>query len=199
MTIKTTKIRRAWNNKLRGINDLMYWLYDTGVLNKLNSTFTQYYRFYNDGDTPRGVLRKYGISSYDRKKVEEYLEIYLNEFISSILKKYCGKYDKTAFLVWRKNKAIEAVAWRVESGYDVERLDVIKDEEIKGAIRELERRRHSLRSMVKVQNPEFESYIVRYIVENGKNETEDDRDEIAVIESRQKRLADRIRNLKEGE
>ena len=48
---------RAWNNKLKSIDDLMSWMYDKDILNKGEKSdkdriFRQYYRYYNDGDFP---------------------------------------------------------------------------------------------------------------------------------------------------
>jgi len=198
---QNTKVQRAWNNRLSGINNLLYWMYATDVLNKgekakKDSIFRQYYRFYNDGDTPRGVLRKYGISAYNTKVVANRLEQYLEDFVCSILDKYKGKYDKTAYLEFRRNMRIEHVASRIEYGYAPENTDVIKDEALVQEIEAFITRRDAFREKLVSQNPKFESYTTSYIIENGGNFSEDDLDESAIIESRKDRLVKKILDQK---
>ena len=118
--------RRAWNGDLKNIDNLMSWLYDQEILNKgdrekKDSIFRQYYRYYNDGDAPRGVLRKYGVSMYQKTLVEQKLESYLNEYISTMLKKYAGKFDRQDFYIDRKISNAKTVA-RITADFEVHGL-----------------------------------------------------------------------------
>ena len=199
---QNTKVQRAWGNRLEGINNLLSWMYETDVLNKgekgkKDTIFRQYYRYYNDGDAPRGVLRKYSLSMYNKKLVEIKLEQYVEDFICTILNKYKGKYDKTEYLRYRKNTSIEKVATYVEYGYELDTsdLEVIKDEAVVSEINELNERATFLRNMVVEENADFSSYSLSYIIENA-NVTEADLDEYAVVESRKLRLAKKVRTLK---
>lgn len=94
--------RRAWNGKLQRIDKLMAWMYDQGILTKgemaaKDKVFHQYFRYYNDGDFPRGLQAK-GVSKLDDKKtIEKALEEYLDDFIKKMLKKYMPKIDRTEF------------------------------------------------------------------------------------------------------
>ena len=89
---------RAWSGKIANIDNLMSWMYDKGILNKgeqaeKDGRFREYYRWYNDGDYPRGL------KGMPDKKVEEYLENRIEEFIKKVLAKYAGKYDRKDFRV----------------------------------------------------------------------------------------------------
>jgi hypothetical protein len=89
---------RAWAGKLKNIDNLMSWMYDKGIINKAEQaekdrTFREYYRYYNDGDIPRGLK---GLSD---EKVEIYIEEKVEEFIKKILAKYTGKFDRRDFRV----------------------------------------------------------------------------------------------------
>lgn len=113
--INEAKAGRAWNNKLKGLDSLLAWMYDKNLLTKdekkkKDIVFRQYYRYYNDGDFPRALARKgmrnpttfYKGNSYTTDKdqaerVEIALEEYLEDFIKQILVKYSGKIDRAAF------------------------------------------------------------------------------------------------------
>jgi hypothetical protein len=89
---------RAWSGKIKNVDDLLSWMYDKEILNKTEQAekdrkFREYYRWYNDGDYPRGMN---GMSD---AKVEEYLEKSVEEFIKKVLAKYAGKYDRKDFRV----------------------------------------------------------------------------------------------------
>ena len=89
---------RAWSGKIKNIDDLMSWMYDKGIINKgeqaeKDRVFREYYRYYNDGDTPRGLR---GMSE---KGIEDYLEKKVEEFIKKVLAKYTGKYDRKDFRI----------------------------------------------------------------------------------------------------
>lgn len=200
MNPRNTKVRRAWNNRLEGINNLLSWLYETDVLNKgekgkKDSIFRQYYRYYNDGDTPRGVLTKYKIPGHASDLVEKYLEQYVEDFICTILNKYKGKFDKKAYLTFRKNANIEHVANRLEWGYVPERISVIKDEDLVAKIEVYVERKDAFREALVAKNPKLSSYVLSYIIENSEP-SEDDLDEFAVLESRKVRLTKAVRDLK---
>jgi hypothetical protein len=93
---------RAWAGKLENLDKLFAWLYDKEILNKgeqakKDSIFRQYYRWYNDGDFPKGLSSK-GISKYQGDdKIERALEDQIEEFMKQILNKYTGKYDRKEF------------------------------------------------------------------------------------------------------
>ena len=88
---------RAWSGRLRNIDNLLSWMYDEGILtktdmNKKDSLFHKYYRYYNGGDMPRGVS-KYG----SKADMELELEQQVTDFMKKILSKYAGKYDRQQF------------------------------------------------------------------------------------------------------
>lgn len=89
---------RAWSGKIKNIDNLMSWMYDKGIINKgeqseKDRVFREYYRYYNDGDIPRGL------NGYSDEKIELYIEQKVEEFIKKILAKYTGKYDRKDFRV----------------------------------------------------------------------------------------------------
>jgi hypothetical protein len=89
---------RAWSGKIKNIDNLMSWMYDKGIINKTEQAekdriFREYYRYYNDGDMPRGMQ----YASDD--KVEEYIERKVEEFIKKVLAKYTGKFDRRDFRI----------------------------------------------------------------------------------------------------
>lgn len=94
---------RAWSGKLSNLDDLFSWMYDKGILNKTDkamkdSIFRQYYRYYNDGDFPKGLIKSKDIQRWDSpEKIEKGLEEYVEDFMKSILAKYAGKYDRRDF------------------------------------------------------------------------------------------------------
>jgi hypothetical protein len=165
------KTRRAWNGGIKNIDELMAWMYDKDILNKTekarkDSIFRQYYRYYNDGDTPRGVLRKYGISSWS-SDLEMYLEMYLEEFIKAMLKKYCGKIDRKAFYTDRKLSqlhTIKNVADREDSHsliYFCEKYN----EDFDGKLGALKDAYDAIRAKITAVRTDLESYGVSYILE----------------------------------
>lgn len=97
-----TKPKRAWEGKLSNIDALLSWMYDKNILNSKekqmkDSLFNSYYRYYNDGDFP-ARLRKYDLHKYSSpKQIEEALEQEVEEFITKILSKYAGTYDRSEF------------------------------------------------------------------------------------------------------
>jgi len=99
------KAGRAWEGKLKQIDDLMGWMYDKDILTKgekqkKDVVFRQYYRYYNDGDHPRGIGLYKGAPD---SAVEDALEEKLDDFIKTILSKYFSKIDRKTF---RYDKAL---------------------------------------------------------------------------------------------
>ena len=97
----TVKVGRAWNNRLNNINELLSWMYEENILNKTlkakkDRIFRTYYRYYNDGDIPKGY------KGVDKVWTEKYLENIVNELIAEILRKTHGKYDRKDFRNSRK-------------------------------------------------------------------------------------------------
>lgn len=99
----TVKTLRAWNGKLEHVGNILYWLYDKDILTatekkQKDTVFNSYYRYYNDGDHPRGLKTKDGLPLYkysSKQLIEESLEIKLETFIKKILKKYNSKIDRS--------------------------------------------------------------------------------------------------------
>lgn len=104
---EASKPGRAWSGKIANIDKLLSWLYDKDILkkgdkNKKDSFFYQYYRYYNDGDIPRGLPVRFSrdeikYSEYSRQQLERMLEDKIEDYIKSILSKYRGKYDRQEF------------------------------------------------------------------------------------------------------
>lgn len=94
--------QRAWDGKLKKIDALLAWMYDKDILTKTekakkDTVFRAYYRYYNDGDIPKGIS---GVNRHTPKEeVAKALEAYLETFIKSILSKYLPRVDRTEFHV----------------------------------------------------------------------------------------------------
>jgi hypothetical protein len=87
---------RAWEGKLENLDNLFSWMYRKGILSsydkeRKDEIFREYYRFYNDGDTPKGIEIERGEST------EDALERTLDDFMKEILANYAGKYDRRKF------------------------------------------------------------------------------------------------------
>lgn len=97
------KAYRAWNNKLRNINRLLWWLYDNDILTKTeqrqkDKVFRQYYRYHNDGDFPRALSQTTKLWRLSPKtEIAEQLELYVENFIKELLVKYWSKIDRQVF------------------------------------------------------------------------------------------------------
>jgi hypothetical protein len=93
---------RAWSGALSNVDKLFAWMYDNGILSKSEKAekdriFSQYYRWYNDGDFP-AALRSMGVSKGDSDAViEKALEGLVEKFMKEVLNKYTGKYDRKEF------------------------------------------------------------------------------------------------------
>lgn len=92
--------QRAWDGRLKKINQLIQWLYEKKIMNagerkEWDKVVRNYYRYYNDGDAPRIIK---GVSKYTpANEIEPALEEKLEEFIKKVLSKYQGKYNRTDF------------------------------------------------------------------------------------------------------
>jgi len=100
--IDEAKAGRAWEGKIKNIDNLLSWMYDKGIMGKgdmgaKDSLFRQYYRYYNDGDFP-GSLKSRGFNSYmPSEKIEAALEELIEDYIKKILSKYSGKFTRSDF------------------------------------------------------------------------------------------------------
>jgi hypothetical protein len=100
---------RGWEGRLKQIDSFMAWLYDKDILSKgekkrKDIVFYRYYRYYNDGDFPRGLK---GVSSSSTKEqIERALENSIEEFMRDILKKYLPKVDRSEFVYDEQIKKI---------------------------------------------------------------------------------------------
>ena len=106
-----TKTRRAWNNKLDNLNELLSWMFDKDILTKgdkakKDQCFRRYYRYYNDGDQPRGKAFN---GLYTKAEKEAMLEQQVEDFIKYILNKYHGKYDRAQFRADRMVQRLQYV------------------------------------------------------------------------------------------
>tara|TARA_Y100000389_G_C17450880_1_gene514705 strand:+ start:1167 stop:1898 length:732 start_codon:yes stop_codon:yes gene_type:complete len=94
---------RAWEGKLDNIANLFDYMYSKDILTKKEKkikdrVFRAYYRFYNDGDFPRGIANKYGVTKYDSPKaITTALEQYLEDFMKQVLSKYSTKINRTDY------------------------------------------------------------------------------------------------------
>lgn len=117
VTRPDVKPGRAWAGKLSRINSLMNWLEQKGMLtaeeikNK-QSLFRRYYRYYNDGDYPRGI------NALPGESVEEALERRVTDMFKRILTKYASKYNRREFNAQRAMDKLDTVIGVVKR-YDV--------------------------------------------------------------------------------
>lgn len=164
--IIATKPRRAWKGKLKNIDSLLSWMYNKDILNSKekqtkDSLFRSYYRYYNDGDFP-ARLRKYDLHKYSNpKQIEEALEKEVEEFITQILSKYAGTYDRSEFnyntLINKINQAIKSTNLHRDwfsLGSLKSNINEIKslsnDDEIKSYIEELNQLKDKFENDVKI-------------------------------------------------
>lgn len=104
--------QRAWDGKLKKIDALLAWMYDKDILTKTekakkDTVFRAYYRYYNDGDIPKGIS---GVNRHTpEEEVAKALEIYLETFIKSILSKYLPRVDRTEFRIDKLVKDLSSV------------------------------------------------------------------------------------------
>lgn len=142
-SLNEAKPKRAWSGKLKQIDSLLSWMYDKDILNKgekskKDSLFRKYYRFYNDGDIPRGQVYK----GKSKDVIQELLEIEIEEFIKKIISKYTGKIDRKGFRLDKQLSELQTVLGVVKSN-DVHGLTKywkksVKDQEVLDMISTLE-------------------------------------------------------------
>ena len=94
---------RAWDGKLAKVDKLLAWMYDKDILTAgekrdKDRIFNAYYRYYNDGDLP-SFLKSRGLTNkkWDKARVQQDLEEYLEAFMKKILSKYLPKIDRSEF------------------------------------------------------------------------------------------------------
>ncbi len=144
------KAMRAWSGRLEKIDQLLSWMYDKDILtkaekNKKDSIFNRYYRYYNDGDFPRGIK----VSKYDTKAaIETALEDMLEIFIRRILSKYWKKIDRKEFKIDSAISSLSQVL-SVTDNYNVHGLTKywkkdVSDPVILAAISKLEKQYDAL-------------------------------------------------------
>jgi len=115
LLLNEAKPRRAWEGKIKRIDDLLRWMYDKDILTdaekkRKDTVINQYYRYYNDGDMP-AVLKNKGFSKYTpEEKVETALEEYLEEFVKKLLSKYFSKVDRREFRIDNAIDELETVS-----------------------------------------------------------------------------------------
>lgn len=125
-----TKPTRAWTGKLSRLDNLMSWMYDNDIMNTTDKTqkdriFRAYYRYYNDGDKPKGY------SFVQDHLIEEFLEQRVEEFIIKMITKYRGKYDRKQFWTDRKVRQYNTIK-EVATNNQIESVNYfIKDSGIK--------------------------------------------------------------------
>lgn len=149
MKLNEAKVQRAWSGKLKQVEALLSWMYEKYILNKgekakKDSLFRKYYRFYNDGDIPRGMKIK------SKDQVALMLEEELEEFIKKIISKYTSKIDRKGFRLDKQHDELNTVL-RVIQREDVHGLtkywkQYVKDQNVLDMIETLESDYDSLRS-----------------------------------------------------
>lgn len=126
--VNEVKAGRAWEGRLKRIDQLLAWMYDKGILSKRDkakkdSLFNQYYRYYNDGDFPRVVRNEYTTRA-PKSGIEDSLERHIEDFIKDVLSRYAGKYDRQEF---RLDSAIKHLKELKEAVADMD-VQVLIDE-----------------------------------------------------------------------
>lgn len=147
--LNEAKVQRAWSGKLKQVDALLSWMYDKDILNKgekakKDSLFRKYYRFYNDGDIPRGMKIK------PKDQVALMLEEEIEEFIKTILSKYTSKIDRKDFCLDKQLSELKTVLSVIQND-EVHSLTKywkkdVKDQTVLGMIDTLESEYDSFRS-----------------------------------------------------
>lgn len=103
-------------SKMKNIDGLFSWLYDKDILTatdkkKKDSMFNKYYRYYNDGDFPRGLK---DLTRWDHPDdIALALEKQVEDFIKYVLAKYVGKYDRNEFRISKYLKQLKNLKARL--------------------------------------------------------------------------------------
>lgn len=162
--LSEAKAMRAWGGKLKQVDKLLSWMYDKDILNKgeknkKDSLFNQYYRYYNDGDFPRGLKDEQGyvLSKYSHAEtIQTALEAKIEDFIKKVLAKYMDKIDRKDFRIDQGLADIETVI-DVSARFDVHSLTKywhknVKDADTLAMIKELETKYDQLEAITKTAN-----------------------------------------------
>lgn len=203
------KTGRGWNGKLKNLDNLFSWMYDKGILNKgeqnkKDKIFTQYYRYYNDGDIPRGFTHTSG------KVIEDKIEEDLETFMKKILSKYLPKIDRREF---RYDQVISDLSY-IMTAIEQEDFNQIKfwvsqakvsDPEFNKVTNEFEKIFNKLKSLVEKHYPNYARYVLSYSLREIKNDKENmtvykkffEKD-IMKLESLASKLKDIVSNLIEA-
>lgn len=162
--LNEAKAMRAWGGKLKQVDKLLSWMYDKDILNKgekskKDSLFNQYYRYYNDGDFPRGLKDEQGyvLSKYSHAEtIQKSLEAKIEDFIKKVLAKYMDKIDRKDFRIDQGLADITTVI-DVASRFDVHALTKywhknVKDADTLAMIKDLETKYDQLQTITKTAN-----------------------------------------------
>lgn len=176
--LNEAKAGRAWNGRLGKIDSLLAWMYDKDILNKgekakKDSIFRKYYRYYNDGDFPKGVKDENGETIYKGMNpdyVENALENQLDEFIKKILSKYFNKIDRGMFKIDTGIDKIETVIG-VADDFDVHGLVTywkkdVSDKNVLSLINNLEKSYSKLHSDMDKIDPNNSNMSMGYRINN---------------------------------
>lgn len=147
--LNEAKVQRAWSGKLKQVDALLSWMYEKDILNKgekakKDSLFRKYYRFYNDGDMPRGMQMK------PKDQVALMLEEEIEEFIKKIISKYTSKIDRKGYRLDKQQSELKTVLSVIQNE-DVHSLTKywktdVKDQNVLDMIDSLESDYDSMRS-----------------------------------------------------
>lgn len=137
------KVRRGWHGKLNNINQVLNELkpqFTKGELKEYEMVVRQYYRYYNDGDYPRCVMRCNETSYSSVARIERALESVLTDVLLKLVRKYRAEFNKIRHDVVNREKAsclkiaVRALEEDFSMGtvdYWIEKsnVDVLKDKE----------------------------------------------------------------------
>lgn len=105
--MSTVKTRRGWNGKLSNLDGILSWMYSTDILtqtdkNAKDHIINKYYRYYNDGDKPRGFARE------REQVIETYLENLLTDFIRHMIRKYAKKVNRQDYYRFKADERFKS-------------------------------------------------------------------------------------------
>ena len=100
------KVQRLWQGKGDMVDSFLQWAYDHVMTQtdqeKKDRTNRRYYRYYNDGDHPRGIRYVTG------QTTAQTLEIKTTEVLLKLYRKYATPERRRQFYVWREENAFNA-------------------------------------------------------------------------------------------
>lgn len=180
--LNEVKAGRAWEGKLKRIDDFLKWLYNKDMLTKAekdkkDTIIRQYYRYYNDGDWP-AILSRRGFSKFGgelhTKEAEKELESYLEDFIKSILSKYADDETRKVFKYENMLNKINFVIKQVEENNINGFLDAWAyrfsnpSDEFLNHVEKMKEEFVKFKNLLKLTDPENSNYIVDYAKEKMK-------------------------------